>query len=412
MRILKLPAYCSPERISSSHLSEDLSEAYAAAGFETVLYCPTPTRGITPEVRRQYKTIKYEEARDGKVQLHRFAMFGEGHNPILRAVRYVLVHVVQYWKGIHAKGVDLIMAGSTPPTQGLLCGLVQKSLSKRYKRHIPFFYTLQDVFPDSLVTAGLAKKGGFLWKIGRKIEDYTYRAADVIVVIGEDIKRNIMDKGVPEEKIHIIPNWIDTETTKPVAFADNTLAKELQIADGKFRVVYAGNLGLMQGVDTLIKAAELLSEDDTVEFLIFGKGAAEETLKAQAANLPNVRFFPLQPAERVSEVYSLGDCCTVLCKKGTGGAGVPSKTWTVMACGRPLLVSFDEGELCETVRGAEAGLCSPAEDAEALKDNIKALQADNAVYGQNARLYAVKHADKKQATERYVQLVKKTVKEG
>lgn len=410
MKILKLSPYYAPERISSSHLSTDLEEAYAQAGFETVIYCPTPTRGISDEEYQQYKTIKYEEARDGKIQIHRFSMFREGRNPIARALRYVLVNLIQYHKGVHAQEIDVIMAGSTPPTQGVLCGLVKKRLSKKYKRNVPFIYNLQDVFPDSLVTAGLAKRGGLLWKIGRKIENYTYRAADAIIVIGDDIKRNIMEKGVPEEKIHVIPNWIDTETVKPVAFADNELAKELQIEDGKFRVVYAGNLGLMQGVDTLVNAAALLREDDTVEFLIFGKGAAEETLKSQAAELPNVRFFPLQPAERVSEVYSLGDTCAVLCKKGTGGAGVPSKTWTIMACGRPLLVSFDAGELCQTVQTAEAGLCSSAENAEALAANIKALQADAGKYGENARTYAVEHADKVQAVQKYVDLIRNSVK--
>ena len=409
MKILKLSPYCTPERVSSSHLSADLEVAYRDAGFITEIYCPTPTRGISDEEYRQYKSIKYEEKHEGSMQIHRFSMFREGKNPILRAVRYGLVHLVQYQKGVRAKDVDVIMGGSTPPTQGLLCSAVKKRLSKKYKRNIPFIYNLQDVFPDSLVTAGLAKRGGLLWKIGRKIENATYRAADAIIVIGDDIKKNIMAKGVEESKIHVIPNWIDTETTTPVAFAENALATELGIEDGKFRVVYAGNLGLMQGVDTLIRAAELLKEDDTVEFLIFGKGAAEEKLKAQAADLQNVRFFPLQPAERVAEVYSLGDACAVLCKAGTGGAGVPSKTWTIMACARPLLISFDAGELCQTVQTAKAGLCSSAENAEALMRNIKALQTDAAQYGENARAYAVAHADKVQAVEKYVELIQNTV---
>ena len=411
MKILKLPAYCEPERISSSHLSKDLEEAYIAAGFKTVIYCPTPTRGISPEEREQYKKIKYEEKRDGMITVHRFNMMREGRNPIVRAMRYVLVNLNQYRLGARSQDIDLIMASSTPPTQGVLCGLVKKRLSKKYGRPVPFIYNLQDVFPDSLVTAGLAKKGGLLWKIGRKIEDYTYRSADAIIVIGEDIKKNIMEKGVAEDKIHIIPNWIDTETTVPVPFEDNALAKELGIEAGKFRVVYAGNLGLMQGVDTLIDTATLMKDDDTVEFLIFGKGAAENQLKARAADLPNVQFYPMMPPERVPEVYSLGDCCAVMCKKGTGVSGVPSKTWTIMACGRPLLVSFDESELCEIVRTAQAGLCSAAEDAEAMRDNIKALQTATVAYGDNARAYAVANTDKKQSVAKYVALINRTVGE-
>lgn len=411
MKILKLPAYCYPERISSSHLTQDMEDALVEAGIETEVYCPTPTRGVTPEVRERYKKILYEEKYDGMLKIHRFSMLQEGRNPLCRALRYVLVNVIQYRKGVRAKDVDMIMGGSTPPTQGVLCGMVKKRLSMKYGRAVPFVYSLQDVFPDSMVTAGLARKGGLLWKIGRKIEDYTYCAADVIIVIGEDIKKNIMAKGVPEEKIRIIPNWIDTDVIVPIDFADNMLAKELGIEGGKFRVVYAGNLGLMQGVDTLIDTAALMKDDDSVEFLIFGKGARERQLKDRASDLPNVRFFPLQDAERVAEVYSLGDCCAVMCKKGTGGSGVPSKTWTIMACGRPLLVSFDESELCDIVRRTQSGLCSAAEDAAAMRDNIKSLQSTTIAYGVNARTYAVEHVGKEQAIQRNIQLINKTVKE-
>lgn len=180
MKILKLPAYCDPERISSSHLTRDMEEAFVNAGIETEVYCPTPTRGITDEVREQYKKIRYEEKYDGMLKIHRFSMMREGRNPIGRAIRYVLINLLQCGKGARAKDVDVIMAGSTPPTQGVLCGMVKKRLTKRYGRTVPFIYSLQDVFPDSLVTAGLARKGGLLWKIGRKIEDYTYRVADVL----------------------------------------------------------------------------------------------------------------------------------------------------------------------------------------------------------------------------------------
>ncbi len=93
-------------------------------------------------------------------------------------------------------------------------------------RHIPIVYNLQDVFPDSLVGTGLAKKGGLLWKIGRVIENFTYRNADKIIVISEDFKRNIMAKGVPEEKIEVIYNWVDENAIVPVKEEDNDLFDE------------------------------------------------------------------------------------------------------------------------------------------------------------------------------------------
>lgn len=418
MKELRLSPYYDPEQISSSHLDEDLQRAYAAVGITTEIFCPTPTRGITPEVREQYKKIKYEEKLDGKVIVHRFSMFREGRNPIMRALRYVLVNLIQYFKGAWAEDIDVVYGASTPPTQGVLCALVAKRLSKKHGKKVPFIFNLQDVFPDSLVTADLTRKDSLLYKIGDKISNYTYRNADAIIVISQDIKRNIMKKGVPEEKIHLIYNWIDTAAVQPVAPEDNRLYEELGLSRDTFKVVYAGNLGKMQGIDTVLAAAKILQENSNIEFVIFGKGAEEDALKKQVAeeNLSNVKFFPLFPAERVPEVYSLGDACVVCCKAGTGGGGVPSKTWTIMACGRPLLVSFDaESELCHTVENAKAGLCSDAGDGEALAQRVLQLYGDpqeKIVLGQNARNYAVAYAGKESATQKYIQLIYKTVEEA
>ena len=163
IKILQLSPYFAPEQISSSHLSKDLTDGYINNGMVIENYVPTPTRGISAEVRKKYKKIKYEEIHDGRVIIHRFSMFREGKNPILRALRYLLVNIKQYFKGSRAKDIDLILAGSTPPTQGMLCAMVKKKLSKRYKKNVPFIYNLQDIFPDSLVTAKMTKKGSIIW---------------------------------------------------------------------------------------------------------------------------------------------------------------------------------------------------------------------------------------------------------
>ena len=410
MKILKLSAYYAPENISSSHLSKDLEAAYLAAGYEIEVYAPTPTRGVSEEVRNQYKKIKYEEKCDGKIKIHRFSMSREGKNPILRAIRYFRVNLKHYRKGKNAKDIDIIMAGSTPPTQGVLCAKVAKKLSKKYGKKVPFIYNLQDVFPDSLVTTGLAKKGSLLWKIGRKIEDYTYRHADAIIVISEDIKRNIMEKGVPEEKIHIISNWVDTDEVKPVAKEDNRLFEELGLNRDTFKVVYAGNLGRAQGVSVALDAAEILKDNSDIEFIIFGKGAEEEIIKKRAENLPNVKVFPLMPADRISEVYSLGDTSLIMCKKGTGGAGLPSKTWSIMACQSPIIVSFDEdSELSRLITEKDCGICVPPENAEALANALLEAYSDKQSLkqkGQNGYGYVIENASAKVCPAKYVELIK------
>ena len=408
MKILKLSSYYEPEQISSSHMSSDLENAYMDADIVIENYVPTPTRGVTDEVRREYKKKKYEEKFGGKIIVHRFSMFREGKNPIFRALRYVLVNLVQYNKGSHAKDIDVITAGSTPPTQGTLCSLVKKKLSKKYGKNVPFVFILQDIFPDSLVNAKMTRKGSMLWKIGRKIEDFTYRNADKIIVISEAFKRNIMEKGVPEEKIVIVPNWIDIDEVAPVSREDNRLFEEFSLDREKFTVVYAGNFGVTQGTDVILQAAELLKDNNEIQFVLFGGGAeyekAVETVKSK--QLSNVTIDKLLPQERVPEVYSLGDVALITCKKGVGESGMPSKTWSIMACNTPIIASFDtNSEMAEILTSANAGACVEPENAEELAKAISNYAEGKTEKYTGGREYVSANASKKN-TLKYVETIK------
>ena len=413
MNILKLSPYYFPEKISSSHLTDDLEDAYIKAGFDITIFAPTPTRGISDVVYDEYKNKHYEERKDGHIKIHRFSMFREGKNPILRALRYFLVHLKQYRRAIKASDIDVISAGSTPPTQGVLCSLVKRKLSKKYKKSVPLIFSLQDVFPDSLVNAGMTKKGSLIWKIGRKIEDYTYRNADQIIVISEDIKRNIMKKGVPESKIQIIYNWIDTDIVKPVLPEQNTLMQELKLEPNDFHVVYAGNLGKAQGIGVILEAAEILKEHSDIKFVLFGNGAEEDAIRTtiQEKHLTNVQLYPLQPMERVSEVYSIGDVCVVACKKGNGVNAFPSKTVSIMATATPVLASFDkDSELCHLLEKHHCGVCCEPENAEDMVDAILRLKGgSNRVLSmrKNARSLVEESFDRNQCTTAYISLITK-----
>lgn len=413
MNILKLPPYYAPERISSSHLSLDMEEAYAAAGFTTEIYAPTPTRGITPEERAIYKNIKYEEKLDGKLIVHRFSMFREGKNPIGRALRYVLVNLIQYHKGVHTKDVTLITGGSTPPTQGVLCALVAKRLSKKYKRPVPFIFNLQDMFPESLVSTGLCKENSLLYKIGSKISNYTYRHATHIRVISDSMKENLIGKGVPADKITVIYNWIDTDVTLPVSRVNNPLFDELGLPRDKFYLTYAGNLGNSQNVNILVECAERLKDYEDIRFVIFGGGSEKSKLERRIADsgLTNIHLFPLQPMERVSQVYSLGDASFVTCKKGVGVGAFPSKAATILATATPIIASFDsDSDLCRMLTEHEVGVCAEAEDTDGAVKAVLALYQDRDLcrrYGDNARRLACTLFSKETGTAAKVNLFKK-----
>ena len=412
MKILQLSPYYFPEQISSSHLTKDLEEAYVNAGFDITIYAPTPTRGITEDIYQKYRKISYEEFYHGKIKLNRFAMFREGKNPIGRAFRYVLVNIIQYMKGIHEKDVDVIVGASTPPTQGMLCALVKKKLSKKYGKPVKVVFSLQDVFPDSLVLTGLTKKGSFIWKIGRALEDYTYKNVDEIIVISEEIKENILAKGVPESKITVIRNWIDINVVRPISDQHNQLRTELKLTDGVFYVVYAGNIGKAQGIDMIVDAANQMKHEPTVKFLLFGNGAEEAVIKKKIIDLEldNIVLYPLQPADKVSEVYSLGDACIVACKKGSGKNAFPSKTVSIMATATPVIAAFDEdSELCNVLKQYHVGISCEPENVESLVNAINYLRVhkkESQIMGCNGRDLVEKQFSKELCTSKYVDVLK------
>lgn len=416
MRILMLPPYCYPEQVSSSHLMEDLFQLFAEKNILVDIYTPMPCRGIDEATRKKYKKIRTEKRYNNTLNIHRFPMFIEGRNPLVRAIRYLICNLIQYRKGIKASEIDLIYAGSTPPTQGILCSRVARTLSRKYGHKVPFVYNLQDVFPDSLVTAGITGKGSLIWKLGRKIEDKTYQNADRIIVISNDIKRNIMDKGVPEEKIAVIPNWINTDTVQPVPRQDNKLFDDLGLTRDGFYVTYAGNLGLAQGVDTILDTADRLRDYPDVQFVIFGGGNKQEEYKKRIDEMPNVQLFPLQPAERVPEVYSLGNISIVACKRGAGAGAIPSKTVSIMATATPVLLSFDEGsELWKLIQENDCGYLAPAEDADAMLQQILAAKEDGLKCRQrgiHARRLVEQQFSKEAGTREYINVFQSTLKEG
>lgn len=405
MKILELPAYFYPESMSSSHLDDNLREAIAKAGIEMAIYCPTPTRGITAEVRKEYKKKKTEKMYDGYATVHRFSLYGEGKNPILRALRYTFACIQQFNRAVFAKDArqcDVMFITSTPPIKGAMAGLAKKF------NHKPIIYELQDIFPDSLAGSGLAKKGGFLWKIGRAIENFTYKNADKIIVISEDFKKNIMAKGVPEEKIEVIYNWVDEKAVQPVAKAENPLFEEFGLSRDIFTIVYAGNLGNAQNISIIVEAAKQLPD---IQFALFGTGGLENDLRARIVDeqLSNMHLNPLQPFEKVSQVYSLGDACIVSCKAGLGGSAMPSKTWTIMSCGRPVVANFDEGDLKDILENNQCGVFSHAGNVQEFVDAIRFLQENPErckEMGSNARQFILNNLTKEVGTRKYVEVIK------
>jgi len=404
MNILFLNAYFYPENIAFSHLEQDIMEGLVRAGHTLSVICPTPTRGISPEVTQQYKNVRHEDLNG--VEVRRFIAPCEGKNPLIRAFRYFWCHFRGDMLAKRRKDIDAVFAVSTPPTQGFFAGKVAKKLG------VPLIYSLQDVFPDSLASTGLSREGSLLYRIGARIERKTYARSSSVIVLCETVKQNLLSKGVPEKKLTVVNNWIDLSAVHPVKKEDNRLFGEFGIDREVFTVVYAGNFGASQGTDVILEAAKLLKDRRDIAFVIFGGGSEYEKavrLKEQE-KLSNVMLNPLLPSDRVPEVYSMGDVALITAKKGVGKTAMPSKLWTIMACGTRIIASFDtDSELSEVLKRSGAGFCIEPETPQALaqaiqnafEDQKAGVQIDTA----RAREYLTEHASKKICVERYVQVI-------
>ena len=416
VNILILAGYAYPEHAASSYLGDNRNQAFADEGFKMELITPTPCRGITPEMRKQYCTKEYrhEKRLDGAMTIHRFSMYAEGKNSILRALRYALCGVALIWKGIfskHAKKCNVLFVPSTPPIQGAIAAIVKKCTGKK------FVYNLQDIFPDSLVNNGLTKKGSVLWKIGRVIENFTYRNADKIIVISNDFKENIMAKGVPEEKIEVIYNWVDQNAVLDVPREKNKLFDKYGLSRDKIYITYSGNIGLSQNMDMLLNVAKKISETTNIHFVLIGEGAykTEVEKRVKEENIKNVTLLPFQPYEDISHVFSLGDMGLVISKPGTGAASVPSKTWSIMSASRPVLANFDENELKTIIEHNKCGVFTKAGDENAFIAAILNMYKNSELckeYGRNGRQFVMDNLTREVGTQKYVEVIKRVVAEA
>lgn len=406
MRILIYSAYYEPEKAASLYLSTELYEGLAKSGCIVDLFVPMPTRGIDEKTRKQYKCKKIEEKCNGNLRIHRVSLFRESKNIVLRAIRYILMNIIFVLKSLTVKA-DLIFVQSTPPTQGLMAAII-----KRLK-HIPFVYNLQDVFPDSLVGLGMTNEKSLVWRIGKKIELITYRNADNIIVISDAIRDNIRKKGVPDNKIHRIYNWVNVENVFPVKREENPVYERYKIEKEKFNIVYAGNLGYAQNIEAILNIAYELKSNEDIRFIIFGEGAQKQYYmdRASEKGLSNITFLPLLPYDEVSYVYSLGDICMLTCKKGFGKSAMPSKMWNIMACGSPVLAIFDsESDVEHIVKDENIGYFVDTEeylDAVEIINKAKENKKELIEKGKNARLAVEKKYCSQMAVKEYYKVILK-----
>ncbi len=265
--------------------------------------------------------------------------------------------------------VDAVIAMSPPLTMGLT------GWGTHLVRRGPLVFNIQDVFPDAAVETGAITNARII-AVARWLERVSYHRAAAVTVLSDDLRDNVAAKVKPahRDRVHVIPNFVDTEFIRP-ADRRTALRAELGIGDEPV-VLYAGNVGFSQSLEMVVEAARRFPQ---ATFLINGDGAARTTLQEQAAGLANVRFSGYQPKDRVPEVLATGDIHLVPLKAGLGRVSVPSKTYSILAAGRPVLAAIDPGtEVPRMLAASGGGVAVAPDDLEAFCAALADLLADPA----------------------------------
>ena len=324
----------------------ELAEDLGKHGAQVTIISGYPSRRISDEVREYYLNHPIEKINENVLSMRVGSKKGEGNGLFIRMLKYVSLSKAIIKKALSIE-TDVYYIYSTPPFLGYHINKLRKKA--------PVLYNAQDLFPDSLINALHISEKNPLIYILRKFEKNIYNKSDSIVTISKDMKKHILKYGGEDSKVHVINNWADTDKIQPIKKENNSLYKEFKINKDKFTIVYAGEIGIHQRLDLFLKVAKKLSNiTNNIQFVFFGNGVYVNKMKETIAmeNLNNFYVFPLQPVDKISEVYSLGDIDIVSLEKGMTELALPSKIWSIMSVGRPMLALLDSNsDIAHTIDG-------------------------------------------------------------
>jgi glycosyltransferase involved in cell wall biosynthesis len=310
------------------------------------------------------------------------------------------------WRALRVPRPDVVVTETDPPFLCLLGWMLKRVRGCRLVCY------LQDVYPDVAVALGKLRAGLVSGAV-RRLFFAAYRRADAVVVLSRDMRELMLEGGLSAERVHIVRNWVDVDEVYPIK-ADNGFRRELGL-DGKFVVMYSGNMGLSQRLAQVLEAAELLREREEIVFLLVGDGADRAKLQrlAAAKGLANVRFVDYQPKARLAESLSAADVHLVILRPEVKRLLMPSKLYGVLASGTPAIVIGDEDcELAATVLEHDLGQAVTADDAAGLAAAILRAAASPerlAAQGERAREYALAHCGREASVGAMRELVLRVV---
>ena len=398
MRILILHMRYAPDATGTGPLVTELAQDLVRAGHRVLVITSAPHYGRR-DVPRAYRQGWLSKRAENGVEVWRTWAFAPAEGSALgRALDYLLYLLLSTVAGWRSGRHDVILCVAPPITASVSAWLIGRP------RRTPILFNAQDIWPDGLIAMGRLKNR-WLIRMLRVLERFAYRTAAKVLVVSDGMRDNIVGKGISETKVAVISNWVDAETIQPQP-PEDSLKKDLGLSD-RFVVLLAGNMGYAACLETVIQTAAMMRGNERAVFLLVGEGSAKEAARRQCdeLGLRNVIFTTTQPVSEVSRVFASADVSLVTLRASMGRVSVPSKTYAIMASGRPVVAAVPEdSEVRQIVANAGCGVCVSPEAPTVLAATLSDLVTKGeqlGVWGANGRRYVLDHFGRTTCTSAY-----------
>ena len=392
LHLLMVTGSYAPDRTGMAPLNTELCEYLVSRGHQvSVVTCfPHYPEWKVPEAYRG--RLWQREARNGVEVYRSWILIPRKRTPLRRILYDSSIGLSAALRGLPIRGVDLIFAVS-PPLQAGLAGWFLARI-----RRTPLLLQIKDLVPDLAIALGMLRNRAAI-RLARALENFVYRRAEAILVICDSFAAHLRAKGVPESKLFVIPDWVDTRFIRP-GFQLNGFRRTHGLGETDFLVLHIGNMGAKQKLENVLEAATYLQQEQQIAICFVGDGTEKNFLceYAQSRGLSRVRFLPLQPRETLPEMLSAADALVLNQSAKVVDMVIPSKLLTYMAAGRSVVAAVAaQSEAAACIERARCGLVVPPEHPVALAQAIRRLNADRklaARLGEEGRRFAEQHFDR------------------
>lgn len=400
LSVLFLAQYFYPEVPATAQLSTDLALGLTEHGFQVTVYAGQPSYW---EEKRLLSDEIYEGIKIHRSYSRRLTREGTGS----RLFNGAVVAILTFFKLIGRRRFDVSIVDSTSPFLVVVAWLMWKV------RRIPYVFWVQDVYPEIAIELKVVRPESFASKLWKWVYSWIYRDAARIVVLGSAMRRVVQRSLETNDygKCVEIPNWANGDDILPRAPVSNPMRQKLGL-DGKFVVLYSGNMGLVHDLETVVDAAQRLRGLEEVQFLLIGGGGKREWIEeaVRDRNLRNVTLLPYQSEEDLPLSLTCGDVSLVTLRKGMEGLSVPSKIYSSLAAGLAIFaVVGEDSEIAEIVENNRCGIRVSQGDADGLVEATESLYRDRKLLNdmkKNARVAFERDFTRTKSVESYVSLLR------